>query len=232
MPCRFAFRTKQNFKGLIMKYNFLSIGGNCACIHILSNNRILEPVDNMKSKFGLGSIKAIFENGGLYKEFFEIGEIEQPFCGNHRNEKEIWYSTSNYFIIHNDFRNPFFQNTLKARIEIMNNYIKHIQTIPNNYLLYSLCEKDIDPVNFKMSENFKSGLNILRKKKLLNKLFFLMIISDDRKWYHYTCPDIYNYSNNVLEFYIKISEQKENYKSFINQFELLINNNHPPPLTT
>lgn len=203
----------------MVNYNFLSIGGNCACIHTLADKRIHGPLDNMKSKYGLGSIQSIFNEGGLEKEFFEIGEIEQPFCGNHRDDKEIWFSTTNYFIIHNNFRDIDFKDNLKKRIKTLYEYIDSLKENPNNFLIYSLCEKDIDPVNNLMSDNFIKGFNILREKNLLDKVIFLMVTSDDRKWYHYVCSDIYNYSKNVLEFHINIPEQDSNYLKFYEKFK-------------
>lgn len=205
-----------------MEYNFLSIGGNCACIHTLHDKRVCGPLDNMKSKYGLGSIQAIFNEGGLNKEFFEIGEIEQPFCGNHRDDKEIWFSTPNYYIIHNNFRDVAFRKSLKLRIKNFYEYLNSLEDNPKNYLVYSLCEKDIDPVNNKMSDSFIYGYNILKDRNLLDKVVFLMITSDDRKWYHYVCSDIYNYSKNVLEFHINIYEQESNYLKFLKLFLDLI----------
>lgn len=209
-----------------MDYNFLSIGGNCACIHTLSDKRILGPLDNMKSKYGLGSIQSIFNEGGLEKEFFEIGEIEQPFCGNHRDDKEIWFSTTNYFIIHNNFRDLDFKENLRKRINTLYEFLDSLKTNPNNYLVYSLCEKDIDPVNNIMSDNFIKGIKILKEKNLLDRVIFLMITSDDRKWYHYVCPDIYNYSKNVLEFHINISEQANNYFTLLKLLKKLFHTNN------
>lgn len=198
-----------------MNYEFLSIGGNCACVHTLGEHRIKGPLDNMKSKNGLSSIKSIFEHGGLEKEFFEIGEIEQPFCGNHRDENEIWYSTNNYYIIHNNFRDELFKASLNHRITVLNNFIKNMQSSQEKYLIYSLCEKDIDPTSNKMSDLFINGIKILKEHNLLQKTIFLMIISDDRKWYHYVCDDIYNYSTKVIKMHISINQVEKNYSSFL-----------------
>ena len=72
-----------------------------------------------------------------------------------------------------------------------------------------------------MSDNFIKGIKILKEKNLLDRVIFLMITSDDRKWYHYVCPDVYNYSKNILEFHINISEQESNYIKFLKYFETL-----------
>lgn len=198
-----------------MNYEFLSIGGNCASVHTLGEHRIKGPIDNMKSKNGLYSIKSIFEDGGLEKEFFEIEEIEQPFCGNHRDENEIWYSTRNYFIIHNDFRDTAFKESLKQRISNLYAFLNEIHNSDKKYLIYSLCEKDIDPVNHKMSDLFIQGIDILKKQNLFEKTIFLMITSEDRKWYHFTCGDIYNYTKRVIDMCISIKDIRANYSNFM-----------------
>lgn len=205
-----------------MDYEFLCIGGNCAGIHTLGEYRVKGPVDNMKSKNGLSSIRAIFENGGLNEEFFTIGEIEQPFCGNHRDENEIWFSTRNYYIIHNNFRDLSFKHSLKQRIDILYKFIKHVND-NNKYLIYSLCEKDIDPISNTMSNLFKQGIKILEKRDILEKVFFLMVISKDRKWYNHCCNDIFKYSKNVIDLNIRIDSVEGNYIKFLNRFNQIKN---------
>lgn len=205
-----------------MNYEFLSIGGNCAVVHTLGEKRIKGPVDNMKSKNGLYSVKSIFEDGGLEKEFFEIGEIEQPFCGNHRDENEIWFSTRNYFIIHNNFRDTDFRKSLKNRIKTLYDYLESLKTSSAKFLVYSLCEKDIDPINNKMSDLFLKGVELLKKQGIFDKLIFLMITSDDRKWYHYRCDDIYNYSSKVIDMHICVKDAKKNFLSFFNNLKTII----------
>lgn len=204
-----------------MDFKFLSIGGNCAVIHTLGEKRILGPVDNMKSKNGLSSVKAIFENGGLEEEFIKIGEIEEPFCGNHRDENEIWYSTQNYFIIHNNFRDKKFQKDLKGRIKNMYDYITNMKNDTNKYLIYSLSEKDINPVTNKMSNLFIDGVKLLKKHNVFERVVFLMVTSEDRKWYHFKCSDVYNYSNNVIDMNIKINNIEENAVMFYESMDIL-----------
>jgi hypothetical protein len=198
-----------------MNYEFLCIGGNCACVHTLGEHRIKGPLDNMKSKNGLSSIKSIFEDGGLEKEFFEIGEIEQPFCGNHRDENEIWFSTRNYYIVHNNFRDTDFRNSLKNRIKTLYDYLDSLKNSSTKFLVYSLCEKDIDPINHKMSDLFLQGIEILKEQKIFEKTVFLMITSDDRKWYHFTCDDIYKHTKKVINMHILISDIETNYQKFL-----------------
>lgn len=199
---------------------FLSIGGNCADIHILGTNRVLGPVDNMKSKNGLYSISSIFKEDGLYNEFFVNGEIEQPFCGNQRDENEIWYSTNNYYVIHNNFRDKSFQESLKKRISTLYNYLNDLKYSNTKYLFYSLCEKDIDPVSKKMSNLFIKGYKILKEENILEKTLFVMVKSLDKKWYNYKCDDIYNYTSNVINIDINI-ENSDNYKLLIEQIKKL-----------
>ena len=77
-----------------------------------------------------------------------------------------------------------------------------------------------------MSDNFIKGIKILKEKNLLDRVIFLMITSDDRKWYHYVCPDIYNYSKNVLEFHINIYEQANNYFTLLKLLKKLFHTNN------
>lgn len=65
-----------------------------------------------------------------------------------------------------------------------------------------------------MSDLFIQGIEILKKQKLFEKTIFLMITSDDRKWYHFTCDDIYNYTDKVIDMHILISDIEANYLRF------------------
>lgn len=204
------------------KFQFLSIGGNCAGIHVLAERRIAGPVDNMKSKNGLDSVKAIFGKGGLIKEFFEVGEIEQPFMGNPNNSEEIWYSTKNYFIIHNNFRGENFKKELIKRINVFYSFLEEIKISNTKFFIYSLNEKDIDPISKKMSDKFIAGIKTLKKYEVFEKTIFLMIKSVDKKIYDYKCNDIYNYSNKIIDMDISIKHFNDNYIRFFNKFNEII----------
>ena len=65
-----------------------------------------------------------------------------------------------------------------------------------------------------MSDLFIHGIKILKEKNLFEKTIFLMITSDDRKWYHFSCDDIYNHTDKVIDMHILISDIELNYRRF------------------
>lgn len=148
----------------------ICIGANCIAADIMHSIklRIVSPVDNLSS-FNIWKSHLLF-SGRLKKTLFSEDYDVRPST---LFEKETYYYfdkvfsfNHGFYIVHNDFENKVFRNSLKKRIKMFRKYYKISLKNDSCWYIYSLEKEDSEIDESFMQQIFETIPKVCRERLL------------------------------------------------------------------
>lgn len=210
-----------------MKYNFMQLFGNCACIGYLGKDRYKGPVDNV---IGINShlIKLLLENR-YYTDFIKAKYSKTPHKPFFKNDYEYY---SNYYcvrIVHENPDTEKYRQILKERCENFNSFYKKVISEDNYYFTITLNESMIDKKQNTLKGNcLIDVINMIKKYNLSDKVIFVGTIALDSTnvWNYHSDEATKLLKENSLKYIeiknLNIWDTEESQKQFITEVYKLL----------
>lgn len=170
-----------------MKYEFMQLGGNCACIGYLGKNRLKGPVDNVILKT-TNLIKLLIENkyyDYLYNNTPTLSKRTPGWDG----DSPFFYQYPDVWIAHHNPQQEKYKKELKERIQRFNDFLKQVRETNTHFFTINLNEFMIDKGNHTLKKNtLKEILEYLQKISLLDKVIFIStkLKTKNNPWDYYS----------------------------------------------
>lgn len=175
--------------------NFFYIGGNCADIGFLGDNRIKGPVDNMIGINGLLSTKSLFEQT-IISEFHQKPSVIKPWKKTVDTDPGKTHIYKNYQVVHNIPTEQKFLDNLEKRFNAFLTFYEQLKSESNLFFIYHINEYDMNKKKHIVYKNFYKGIEYLQKIGILDKLIIVQTknIKLNNTW-NYNHPEITKFCN-------------------------------------
>lgn len=206
-------------------YHFMQLAGDCSGMGYLGINRLRGPVDNVITK-GYQCIKALLDD-----KYYDHIINSTPTLSGHKiwfaGDSDTTYDYDIVQILHNNATDIHYQNELKARCILFNNFYKKVLTKDNYYFTVNFNAFDLDENNTELNNNIERTIKTLLEYSILDKVIFVGIKATKKGYGNKYPVNIDYYKKQYKIKYIEIinndvwepREIERCHNQFLNQFK-------------
>lgn len=180
-----------DYKRQYKESNYMAIGGYCLSLYVLGSNRIKGPLDNILL-YSYKVVKYLFDKSLIkYLKTHKYVKVKKKHPKKNEPPENFFFKTK-LEIIHNDFENPTFINTLEQRCNTFCDFYKKLMVDSSKNFIFAI------PYTFvnndgEIDNRLSKLINYLSDIDILDRVIFVGSkkagYCSENVWWNVSLPD-------------------------------------------